>query len=140
MAERRELLTSLPAWRLRAVIVLSWKNVAKGWEDFAVTWKKADVVRLNSSGPKGPNMTVLDVSDNGVRCCWIDKSDKPHDKVFPDEALIEGVDASNIHIVHRDETLEQPVVDRLMEMRGPNESLSDVVLRLIELEAKPRPT
>ena len=38
-----------------------------------MTWKKADVVRLNSSGP---NMTVMDVSDAGVRCCWIDKSGK----------------------------------------------------------------
>ena len=35
-------------------------------------------------------MTVLDVSNAGVRCCWIDNSGRPHEKVFPGEALVEG--------------------------------------------------
>jgi hypothetical protein len=34
--------------------------------------------------------------------------------------------------------LAPPLVDRLTAMRGPSESHSDVVLRLIELEAKGR--
>jgi hypothetical protein len=90
-------------------------------------------------------MTVLDVSDAGVLCCWIDKSGKPHDRVFPDEALIEAAAGNTITVVHREETpdvnekgervvwLEPPVVDRLTAMRGPSESYSDVILRLIEL-------
>ena len=32
--------------------------------------------------------------------------------------------------------LEAAVVDRLTAMRRPNESLSDVILRLVEIEAK----
>ena len=32
--------------------------------------------------------------------------------------------------------LEAAVVDRLTAMRKPNESLSDVILRLVEIEAK----
>ena len=32
--------------------------------------------------------------------------------------------------------VEAAVVDRLTAMRRPNESLSDVILRLVELEAK----
>ena len=32
--------------------------------------------------------------------------------------------------------LEAAVVDRLAAMRGPGESYSDVILRLIEIEAK----
>ena len=32
--------------------------------------------------------------------------------------------------------LEPPVIDRLTAMRQPNESYSDVILRLIELEAR----
>jgi hypothetical protein len=31
---------------------------------------------------------------------------------------------------------EAAVVDRLMALRGPGESMSDVILRLVELEAK----
>jgi hypothetical protein len=31
--------------------------------------------------------------------------------------------------------LEAPVVDRLAARRGPGESLSDVILRLVEIEA-----
>jgi uncharacterized protein YodC (DUF2158 family) len=55
-----------------------------------VAWKKSDLVRLKSSKVSGPDMTVLDVSNAGVRCCWTDNSGRPHDKVFPDEALVEG--------------------------------------------------
>lgn len=35
--------------------------------------------------------------------------------------------------------LETPIVDRLGAMRGPGESYSDVILRLVELEAGQRP-
>jgi hypothetical protein len=35
--------------------------------------------------------------------------------------------------------LEASVVDRLMAMRGPGESYSDVILRLVEIEAGQRP-
>ena len=35
--------------------------------------------------------------------------------------------------------LEAAVDDRLAAMRGPGESYSDVILRLIEIEAKGRP-
>jgi hypothetical protein len=89
-------------------------------------------------------MTVMDVSDDGVRCWWFDKS-KLHEEVFPAEVLIEGIGASNtITVVHREETpdvnekgervvwLEPPVVERLTAMRGPGESDSDVILRLVE--------
>jgi predicted CopG family antitoxin len=31
--------------------------------------------------------------------------------------------------------LEAPIVDRLAAMRGPGESYSDVILRLVEMEA-----
>jgi uncharacterized protein YodC (DUF2158 family) len=48
-------------------------------------WKTGDEVQLISSGP---NMTVLDASDEGVRCRWFDKSGKLHEKTFPDETLI----------------------------------------------------
>jgi uncharacterized protein YodC (DUF2158 family) len=109
-----------------------------------LTWKKADEVRLKSSGP---NMTVLDVSDDGVRCWWFDKN-KLHKEVFPAEMLIEAPPSgvtNTITVVHLEDVnekgervvwLEPPVVDRLTAMRGPSESYSDVILRLVELEAK----
>jgi uncharacterized protein YodC (DUF2158 family) len=65
-----------------------------------VTWKKADEVRLKSSGP---NMTVMDVSDDGVRCWWFDKN-KLHKEVFPAEMLIEAKAAGftlNVNHVER---------------------------------------
>jgi hypothetical protein len=34
--------------------------------------------------------------------------------------------------------LESAVVDRLAALRGPGESYSDVILRLVEVEAKAR--
>ena len=34
--------------------------------------------------------------------------------------------------------LESAIVDRLAAMRGPGESYSDVILRLVEMEAKGR--
>ena len=65
-----------------------------------VACEKFDVVRLKSSGssgPSGPNMTVLDVSDSGVQCWWFDKSGKLHGKVFPDEVLVKAA-SSNLAI------------------------------------------
>ena len=42
--------------------------------------------------------------------------------MFPDEALIEAAAGNTLNVVHRDETLEQPVVDRLTAMaRGRRE-------------------
>ena len=64
-------------------------------------WKKGDLVRLKSSGP---NMTVMDVSDEGIRCWWFDK-DKHREKVFPDWALVEAESRTTLTVVHRDETL-----------------------------------
>jgi uncharacterized protein YodC (DUF2158 family) len=67
-----------------------------------VACEKFDVVRLKSSGssgPSGPNMTVLDVSDSGLDCWWFDKSGKLHNKVFPDEALVKAAPSNAaIHI------------------------------------------
>jgi uncharacterized protein YodC (DUF2158 family) len=57
---------------------------------FTVACEKFDVVRLKSSGPSGPNMTVLDVSESGVQCCWFDRSGKLREKIFPDEVLVEA--------------------------------------------------
>lgn len=53
----------------------------------AMRWKTGDEVQLKSSGP---NMTVLDVSEEGVKCRWFDKSGKLHDKTFPCETLVKA--------------------------------------------------
>ena len=63
-----------------------------------MAWKKGDVVRLKSSKTSGPDMTVLDVSEDlGVLCWWFDKSGKLHKETFPDEALVEPA-SSNLTI------------------------------------------
>jgi uncharacterized protein YodC (DUF2158 family) len=63
-----------------------------------VDWKEGDVVRLKSSGSSRssePNMTVMNVSDDGIRCWWFDKS-KLREKVFPDWALVEAKSATSV--------------------------------------------
>jgi hypothetical protein len=73
----------------------------------------------------------------------------PKDKTAPSQAAFDAVEVTlplgsmgcEPGATARGERIfwiEAPVADRLAAMRGPSESYSDVILRLIELEQEPR--